>query len=431
MTLQQLVQHFINHPSYLETGAPKLAKQFNTSLELINKAKQEVRSLLKKDIMKDLKQESLSLKEFALLIGIDMDVDPDIDYPKEKGILEYDEDLVCPDYKGFKEAVDEFVEQREDDKWEEKVKWVKTKEKSTLLVKKESGTDYKKEFEEFLSKYNPKEQLVEKPSFKNNSALFVYTSDKHIGAETKENALFENTWNKEEFTKRMSLLAKEIIRLNEIYHFESIVIFDLGDALDGFNKQTTRGGHQLPQNMSNRESYSTFINVHTDFFYTLSKYYQGNLSFITTGDSNHGGDYEWICNKSLEAILNLRFPNIQTYIGDKFVEHFEIGDHCFITCHGKDSEDLKYPLPPVLNEKVELYFKKYIDYHRIQSKYIHVIKGDSHVASCQYGDFFRYKNVLSMYGASKWVQTNFMSNTRGVSMDILSNGSITEHQLFL
>lgn len=414
MTLQQLVQHFINYPSYLETGAPKLSKRFNVSTELINQAKQEVRSLLKKDVMKDLKQDSISLKDFAKTIGVDMDSDPE-EYPKDEGL----KNAILSNGPG------------KDPLWEEKTKWIKTKEQSIYMVKKEPEVDYKREFEQFLNQYDPKESLVEKPSFKYNSALFVYTSDKHIGAETKENALFENTWNKEEFVKRMSLLAKEIIRLNELYHFESIVIFDLGDALDGFNKQTTRGGHQLPQNMSNRESYSTFMNVHTDFFYTLSKYYQGNLSFITTGDSNHGGDYEWICNKSLEAILNLRFPNIQTYIGDKFIEHFEIGDHCFITCHGKDSEDLKYPLPPVLNEKVELYFKKYIDHHRIQSRYIHVIKGDSHVASCQYGDFFRYKNVLSMYGASKWVQTNFMSNTRGVSMDILSNGSITEHQLFI
>ena len=417
MTLNELVEHFIKHPSYLETGAPKLSKQFNVSTEFINQAKQEVRNLLKKDVMKDLKQESISLKDFAKTIGVDMDSDPE-EYPEDEI---YDIGITWENKNGVNTEI----------QWEERAKWIKTNEQSTYLVKKEPEVDYKKEFEQFLNQYNPKESLVEKPSFKYNSALFVYTSDKHIGAETKENALFENTWNKEEFTKRMSLLAKEIIRLNELYHFESIVIFDLGDALDGFNKQTTRGGHQLPQNMSNRESYSTFINVHTDFFYTLSKYYQGNLSFITTGDSNHGGDYEWICNKSLEAILNLRFPNIQTYIGDKFIEHFEIGDHCFITCHGKDSEDLKYPLPSVLNEKVELYFKKYIDHHRIQSRYIHVIKGDCHMASCQYGDFFRYKNVLSMYGASKWVQTNFMSNTRGVSMDIFSNNSITEHQLFL
>lgn len=419
MTLNELVEHFLKHPSYLETGAPKLSKQFNVSTEFINQAKQEVRSLLKKDVMKDLKQNSISLKDFAKSIGIDMG--KDLEYPEMDN-----QDLQNTDLEWVNDA-----NVSENPKWEEKAKWVKTKEQSTYLVKKEPEVDYKKEFEQFLKQFNPKEQIADKPSFKYNSALLVYTSDKHIGAETKENSLFENTWNKEEFTKRMSLLAKEIIRLNELYHFESIIVFDLGDALDGFNKQTTRGGHQLPQNMSNRESYSTFMSVHTDFFYTLSKYYQGSLSYITVGDSNHGGDYEWICNKSLEAILNLRFPEIQTYVGDKFIEHFEIGDHCFIACHGKDSEDLKYPLPSVLNEKVELYFKKYIDHHKIQSKFIHVIKGDCHTASCQYGDFFRYKNVLSMYGASKWVQTNFMSNTRGVSMDILSNGSITEHQLFI
>lgn len=414
MTLQQLVQHFINYPSYLETGAPKLSKRFNVSTELINQAKQEVRSLLKKDVMKDLKQDSISLKDFAKSIGINMG--KDLEFPEDDGL----ENAILSDGP------------ENDTMWEEKAKWIKNKEQSTYLVKKQSETDYKKEFEQFLNQYNPKEQVTDKPSFKYNSALLVYTSDKHIGAETKENSLFENKWNKEEFINRMSILAKEIIRLNELYHFESIMIFDLGDAIDGLNQRTTRGGHVLPQNMSNREVYTTFMEVHQDFFYTLSKHCtECSLSFITAGESNHGGDNEWIFNKSLEAVLNLRFPNIQTYIGDKFIEHFEIGDHCFILCHGKDAEDMKFPFPQVLNEKTELYFKKYIDHHRITSKYIHIIKGDQHMASSQWGEFFRYKNVLSMYGASKWVQTNFMTNTRGVSMDILSNGSITEHQLFI
>lgn len=416
MTLNQIVEHFINHPSYLETGAPKLSKQFNVSLELINEAKQQVRNILKKEVNNQVKQpdttitDNISLKDFGKMIGIDMDSNPEEDYPTTDNQF--------------------IIKNENESQWEEKSKWVKTKDQSTFLVKKSPDIDYKKEFELFLREFNPKENITTKPSFKYNSALLVYTSDKHIGAETKEGALFDNEWNKEKFVERMSLLVGEIIRLNELYKFETILVFDLGDALDGFNKQTTRGGHTLPQNMSNREAYSTFIEVHTDFFYTLSQYYNGKIAYISTGDSNHGGDYEWICNKSLESILNIRFPQIQTYIADKFIEHFELGNHCFIVCHGKDSEDLKFALPQVLNEKTELHFKKYIDQHNIKSKFIHVIKGDCHIASCQWGEFFRYKNVLSMYGASKWIQTNFMVNTKGVSMDILSNGSISEHQLF-
>lgn len=420
MTLQQLVQHFINHPSYLETGAPKLSKQFNVSLELVLEAKKQVRDILKTEIMKDLKQDSISLKEFGKMLGIDMDSDPDMDIPKNNTLTNA--------------IVSNGPEQ--DPQWEEKVKWIKTGRESKLFVKKpetkECGDiNIKEEFRNFLKMYIPKERLIEKPSFKYNSALLVYTSDKHIGAKTKDNALLDNEWNKEEFLKRMASLAKEIVRLNELYYFDSIIIMDLGDAIDGQDGYTQSRKHQLPQNMSNREVYSTFMEVHTDFFYTLSvNCTKSNLIFITAGESNHGGDMEWMCNKSLEAVLNLRFPEIQTYIGNKFIEDYVIGDHCFIVCHGKDAEDMKFPMPQVLDAKTELYFKKYIEHRQIDAKYIHIIKGDLHVASSQWGEFFRYKNVLSMYGSSKWIQTNFMSNTKGVSMDILSKGSVTEHQLF-
>lgn len=427
MTLEQLINHFVTYPSYLETGAPKLSKQFNVSVELINQAKQEVRNLIKQDIMKEIKQESISLKDLGRLMGMDMDSD----YPK----LTDNDDLEGTPLQwvnqGLRKAIVSDGPQK-DDQWEEKVKWVKTKEESKLLVKKEQPIDYKKDFEQILKQYRTKSlEGIKLGNIENHdNVLLVYMSDKHIGAETKE-GLFKNEWNKQEFEKRMTLLTKEIIRLDNLYHFEKVILFDLGDAVDGFNQSTTRGGHVLPQNMNNREVYNTFIQVHSDFFYTLSTNLNCSLAFITAGESNHGGDFEYICNKSLEAILNIRFPLIETFIGDKFIEHYEIGDHCFIVCHGKDAEDMKFPLPLNLNEKTELYFKKYIDAHNITSKFIHVIKGDLHSASCNWGQFFRYKNVLSMYGSSKWIQTNFMDNTRGVSMDILSNNSITEHQLFL
>ena len=337
--------------------------------------------------------------------------------------------------KKFNLTVDEIYEIKDivrntNEQWEEKVRWVKDKEGSKLFVKK-SQDNIKEEFLNFAKEFVPKNYNNTKPNADYSSALLVYMSDKHIGADTLESSSLENKWDKEEFENRMSLLAEEVIRLYEINKFEAIILFDLGDAVDGFNAQTTRGGHKLPQNMSNREVFSVFMEVHLNFFYTIQKYCDTDLTFITAGESNHGGDFEWICNKSLEILLNNKFPNIKTFIGDKFIEHYELGNHCFIVCHGKDIEDLKFPLPSVLNEKTELYFKRYVDHHKIDAEFIHVIKGDTHKASCQYVDRLRYKNVLSMYGASKWIHHNFMSNLKGVSMDIFANNRITEHQLFM
>ena len=50
---------------------------------------------------------------------------------------------------------------------------------------------------------------------------------------------------------------------------------------------------------------------------------------------------EWFCHKAFEMQFKERFDEIQFQTGDKFVEHFFVNDHCFIVCHGKDSEDMK------------------------------------------------------------------------------------------
>lgn len=432
MTVEQLVEKFTNYPSYLKKGSLFLANQFNVSEELIHQAKAQIRELLKADIMKDLKQDSMSLRDLAKLMGITdvIEEQPEVNInwnniktTNKTYKRDAEKESLKTDLKSLLEEVENVSE------WEEKIKWVKTKGESKLLVKKFPVEDFKKSFSSFLETYvspKPTELLYED----NSSALLVYMADKHIGAKTKENSLFDNEYNAEEFSKRMDLLADKIISLYREKNPESILLIDFGDAIDGMNSQTTRGGHVLPQNMNNREVFTTFLTVHMDFIGKISDACKCDISYISAGESNHGGDYEWVCNKALEATCQYKYPEVNFFIGDKFIEHFTIADHCFIICHGKDMEDMKNPLPLNLDAKTELYFKKYMDAHGINSKYTHIIKGDLHSAACQYGEFFRYKNVLSMYGASKWIQTNFMVNTKGVCIDVLYNNQIEEHYLF-
>ena len=320
-----------------------------------------------------------------------------------------------------------ILEQTEE-QWEVKQKWVKGKEGSQLMVKKEVEVDYKKEFENFLSQYKP----IKKPlkANKEDGILFIYLADQHIGAETKSNSLLPNEYGAKQIGDRMMDLAEEILRLDSVHYLNQIVVVNLGDAVDGFNARTTRGGHKLPQNMNNREVYNTFLQVHTDFFDTLQQCDCKNFAYISVGESNHGGDFEWMCNKSLETILNAKYSNIETHVGEKFIEHFTYGEHAFVFCHGKDMEDMKFGLPKNLDPKTEIWIKSYVDQMGINTKFVHFLKGDLHLSNSEYSSFLRYKNCLSMYGSSKWVQTNFMKNTKGVSMDILWNGSLTEHTLF-
>ncbi len=134
----------------------------------------------------------------------------------------------------------------------------------------------------------------------------------------------------------------------------------------------------------------------------------------------NSGSFGYITNQALTLYLNTAYPFIKVTIMEKFLEHFDYGKHTFIFTHGKDSEDLKHGLPLFLTEKAENFLNKYIDHHNLgENKNISIVKGDLHTESMQQVYKFRYRNVLSMYGSSKWIMNNFGPGYPGVSFDLV------------
>jgi hypothetical protein len=255
----------------------------------------------------------------------------------------------------------------------------------------------------------------------NDKALFVYMSDKHIGAMTKSDSMYNNEYNREIFKERLNKVYLKIADSASMFGtFESIYICDLGDAIDGWNGYTTRGGHKLPQNMSNKEVFETYVEEHKIFFDSLFQSgFASNYKVVTQTNDNHGGDFSYISAKALQYYIEGRY-DAEVILMEKYLEHFEYGNHIFIFTHGKDNEDRKFGLPLQLNDKTEIFINKYIDYHKLdKSKNIHLIKGDLHNESQQLVQSFRYRNVLSMYGSSKWIHNNFGPGLAGVSFDIV------------
>lgn len=260
----------------------------------------------------------------------------------------------------------------------------------------------------------------------NNLGLFIYGADKHIGALTKEDSIYKNNYDREEIKQR---LIKNTIRNIEksvkyFGNFESLYIMDLGDALDGFNQKTTGGlrgtsPHILPQQMNNREQHDFYVGVHKELFDELvQKEYAQNLYFIATSNSNHGGDFEYGAMRNLETYLNVKYPDIKTFVNYYPFNHFTYGNHAIIFGHGKDMEDMKHGLPLNLNEKTEVFIEDYIRTNKLQDYNVTVVMGDLHQSSENYGKNFRYKRVLSQYGSSKWMHTNFGSGNAGLSFEI-------------
>ena len=87
----------------------------------------------------------------------------------------------------------------------------------------------------------------------NDFDSLTYT-DVHIGMETDpdNNSMYAIEWNKDEILR----YAKNLVQVT-IQEKQSplLVVDELGDFLDGLNAKTTRGGHSLPQNMTNEEAF--------------------------------------------------------------------------------------------------------------------------------------------------------------------------------
>jgi hypothetical protein len=261
-------------------------------------------------------------------------------------------------------------------------------------------------------------------------ALVVFLSDQHVGAHTKEESIYDNDYNEKEFNNRMIKTLEMVRGQLALYgRFDRIFIVNLGDALDGFNGQTTRGGHGLPQNLNNRGQFNVYLEGMIKFFETLYEMdAANNIDYYCVGDDNHSGDFGFFANKALEIYLSIKFPNMVIDIFDKFIGTMEYGDHMYILSHGKDKEDKKHGFKLELNPATENFFNEYVHRKNIKNKHITVACGDLHQSLTQHAKRFRWKRVLSMYGASKWIHTNFGFSRAGLNYEVIDKNKeeITE-----
>jgi len=297
--------------------------------------------------------------------------------------------------------------------------WVKYEKKETLF-----NEDHLEKLARMLNMTTVINQAPSPPF--NNKILCVYLADEHIGALTKEQSIYTNKYTKEEIEDRIVRRLVEVI--TAIYatnpSIKNLCVFSLGDCLDGFNQKTTRGNiggssHTLPQQYNNREQHDIFVEVHKKLFDTLFSYkIFTNISYIANCNSNHGGDYEYAAVRTLQMYLNLKYPQIKTYVTCKPIDHIIVGNQCIIFGHGKDDADMIKGFPLNLDPKVENFINDYIRINNLHSYNISVITADLHQASENYGKNFRYRKVLSQYGSSAWAHSNFGSGAPGISLDV-------------
>ena len=269
------------------------------------------------------------------------------------------------------------------------------------------------------------------PKQTNDKGLFIYGSDKHIGALTKLDSIYVNKYDRDVMRERIVTKTLLNIQENVALHgqFDSLYIMDLGDALDGFNQKTTGGlrgtsSHILPQQLNNREQHDFYVELHKELFDTIMiNSFAKEIYFIATSNSNHGGDFEYGAMRHLEEYLNIKYPDIKTFVSYKPYNHFIYGQHAIVFGHGKDDEDMKNGLPLVINDKVANVLGDYIRVNKLEDYNVSFVSGDLHQSAETYAKNFRYKKVLAQYGSSKWMHTNFGSGQPGLSSEVFVKDS--------
>ena len=255
------------------------------------------------------------------------------------------------------------------------------------------------------SNFNPRNII---PSTVGKKDLIIWLSDMHIGAYNDAFGAYEIAeYNKEDIAHRLNIIVQKFAGK----FYENIYVVNLGDSVDSFNKETTRGGHPLPSVWNDKEISMNYIELMKQFFVDLQHNVKHNsdLIYLCIGESNHDGDIGWLNNRILEA--HLQNMGIRTYISNYSIDSFCVGDHAFVYAHGKDNYTQFKNFPLTLNDKTDLYFTQWMNENNIHGKYKYVVKGDLHRFAYTVGNTFDYISVGSLYGSSNWITANF-GNTK-------------------
>lgn len=283
------------------------------------------------------------------------------------------------------------------------------------------------DFDEIIKKHIKPVKVKEYPKAKKNDFDSLTFTDVHIGMETNpdNNSMYAVKWNKEEIIKT----AQEVVKQTIINKQSKVLVVDeLGDFLDGFNAQTTRGGHPLPQNMTNEEAFDCALQFKMILVDGLISHFE-KLIFNNICNDNHAGSFGYFVNKAFKEICDLKYRKVQVVNHRQFINHYYVGDVCFLITHGKDDKVMKFGFKPQLDsnglEQIDQYCKQNNIYKK--AELIVFKKGDSHQAlfdMCTSDDFY-YFNYPALSPSSQWVQTNFKKGRRGFVLESYKGTELT------
>jgi len=240
-------------------------------------------------------------------------------------------------------------------------------------------------------------------------------TDTHIGMETtSDTSMYSDPWDAASIMKKLDVVMEGLARYkrgNDLY------MTDLGDLMDGYNGNTARGQHGLPQNMTTPQAFDFALEFKLRLIDRAAQIYE-RVFLDNICNDNHGGTLSYLVNSAIEKIAAYRYTKGEVSVTNykKFFSHFVVGDRAFVISHGKDQIFMKHGLSPKPKtediQKIDGYIKANNLY-----KYKHVTfdKGDSHqcILDLSTSDDFFYLSYPSFAPQSEWVQTNYKKGRSG------------------
>lgn len=407
MTIQDLTLKFITHPHNLEMGAGKLSGRYGVTREDIYKAKIEARKLLHAAEVAEL-QETVKTQsvELAKYVGSESTEGGSIrKYETDRPLLKHEvEELVGAD--GIVTTVARVWE-----KMQPNNKWTYSIDVRYKVQDFYTTDELQEKLKELMPNLTP--YTIPTAPSASTEALIVLIADDHVGAVNSSNVFGASLGYVFSYRERLLQVSFEIKKLGK--KFDEVHLISLGDQLNGWNSQTTRGGHEV-KSLSNKEQFDQYVRARTDFYNDLfTSGVSNNYIVHEVDNSNHSGNgFSYMANQFLFMYLQGKFPQVKTDSSKEIIEGFEYGNHVVLFGHGKDEKFMKKPMPAVLNPQTDLYIYDYLSARRFcpQDSHVTFYKGDLHQHGLQNGKFGRYVNVPAISGNSDYGDINY-GNTKG------------------
>lgn len=403
MNLEQVLEKFKANPKYLSNGAGFLGLKWNTNPEIIKQAKKILR---KNSSCSDDSEETSSVLHVNVSSGETMKEISCKEKPKNleeiKALFHVDDVSTTISQYWIKERKNGF--------------YISALIKS-LISNFYSEEELKNKIKDLFKETEIKPvELKAVKSPLNKCSLVVYLSDDHVGMITND-SMYKTS--KKSYKERLMDLY-DYIGISSIV-YDELVIVSLGDQMNGWNEETTRGGHKV-ESLSNKEQFDLYVEARREFY---DKLFTSGISskyrIVEINNSNHSGlGFSYMANKCLQMYLNIKYPSVEFINSTDFATIVNLkSGHKLIAVHGKDEKYQKNSFPLNLDSKTETWFMDFMLEHDINPKKekVTVVKGDLHRYNVNEGKSFRYLNVPSIANGSEWQEKNFGSSKPGVIVE--------------